>query len=397
VPDASPSLLIVAGDPSGDAHAARLVAAVRARLPSLDAAALGGPALRQAGVRLLDDLTQASAIGPFDAARFLGRFRRARDLFRQELDRRRPDLVVLVDFGDFNLPVIAPLAKRRGVPVLYYISPQIWAWGRWRLRLVRRYVDRMVVFFPFEEAFYRGAGIPVTWVGHPLVDHAHPRAGREEALRRFGLNPWRRVVGLLPGSRAQEVRRHLPLMVEAAAEISRHMPGVQFLLPRAPGIRISAEEVARVPQIRLAEGPIYDALSLMESAVVASGTSTLEAAVCGVPIAVVYRTSWPTFAAARAVMRVPHIAMVNLLAGRRLVTEFVQHRARPKAIAHEVMRQLRDEEYRRAILQGLAEVAAKLGPPGATERAAEAVRQLLTGYESGGGSTAMDSATSVPS
>ena len=178
-----PSLCFVAGDPSGDAHAARLITALRAREPSLAAAGLGGPAMQRAGVSLLDDLTKAAAIGPFDAARHLGRLLRAKRLLNEHLSRQRPDLVVLVDFGDFNLPVIAPLAKRHRLPVLYYISPQVWAWGRWRLAYIRRHVDRMVVFFPFEEAFYRRAGVPVTWVGHPLVESARPSMSREEAMK----------------------------------------------------------------------------------------------------------------------------------------------------------------------------------------------------------------------
>jgi lipid-A-disaccharide synthase len=376
-----PSLCFSAGDPSGDAHAARLIDALRRRLGDLRCSGLGGPAMAQAGVLLLDDLTKASAIGPFDAARHLGRLLRAKRLFDEHLKSRRPDLVILVDFGDYNLPVIAPLAKRHGVPVLYYISPQLWAWGRWRMRSVKRFVDRMVVFFPFEETLYRQAGVAVTWVGHPLVDAAQPSGSREEAFTRLGLNPWRRTVGLLPGSRDDEVRRHLPLMLATAHALAWHMPGVQFLLVKAPSV--SAEAVAalcarvRQVEVRVAEGGAYDALQVMEAAMVASGTATLEAALCGVPMVVVYRGSWPTYIAAKAVVRVPHIALVNVVAGKRLVPELIQHHATPGALAAEVMSLLRDEERCRTVKEGLREVREKLGPPGAVERAASVVMEML--------------------
>jgi lipid-A-disaccharide synthase len=374
------SILFSTGDPSGDAHAAQLIRTLKAGEPSLTCAGLGGPAMRQAGCELLEDLTQAAAIGPFDAARHLVRFTRARRLFEAYLRERRPDLVILVDFGDFNLPAIAPLAKRHGVPVLYYISPQLWAWGRFRLRYVRRYVNRMVVFFRFEETFYQQAGVPVSWVGHPLMDAARPSLSREEALRRFGLNPWRRTVGLLPGSREREVARHLPLLRRAARRIAHAMPGVQFLLPAAAGLRRDAIDArltgADVP-IRIAEGPIADALQVMEAAIVSSGTATLETALAEVPMVVVYRTSWPTYLAARAVIRVPHIAMVNIVAGRRLVPELVQHQATPSAVAREVVALLRDDERCAELREGLRQVTSQLGEPGAVGRAATAVLNLV--------------------
>jgi len=375
-----PSILFSAGDPSGDAHAARLIAALRARQPSLTFAGLGGPAMAAAGASLLDDLTRAAAIGPFDAARHLSRLLRARRLFDASLREHRPDLVVLVDFGDFNLPVIAPLVKRHGIPVLYYISPQVWAWGGFRLRHIRRYVDRMVVFFRFEEALYQRQGIPVTWVGHPLIDHSRPTLKKEEALRRFGLNPWRRTVGLLPGSRERELTRHLPLMRRAAERIAWSMPGVQFLLPKAPGLRrelLDAHLAGVQASVSVAEGPIADALQLMEAAIVSSGTATLETALAEVPMVVLYRTSWPTYLWARAVVRIPHIAMVNVVAGRRLVSELIQHRATSTAVARELVALLRDDERCAGIRKGLGQVKGRLGEPGAIDRAASVVLELL--------------------
>ncbi len=374
-----PSICFVAGDPSGDAHAARLVTALANTPGPRRFTGLGGPAMQAAGVELVDDLTRAAAIGPFDAFRHLSLLRRARARLEAHLRAQPPDLVLLVDFGDFNLPVIAPLAKRLGLRVAYYISPQIWAWGRWRLRLIRRYVDRMIVLFPFEEAQYRAAGVPVTWVGHPLVDAARPSVAPEEARQRFRLNPWRRTVGLLPGSREDELRRHLPLLLNVARRLAWRMPGLEFLLPLAPGIpreRLQPWLAGAGVSLHVAEGPIYDALQLMDAAVVASGTATLETAICQVPMAVVYRASWPTYLLARAVVRVRHVAIVNILAGRAVVPEFVQHRAQPGAIAEAMLELLRSEERRNAMRADLGEIRARLGPPGAVERAAAAVREL---------------------
>jgi len=374
------SIVFAAGDPSGDGHAAALISALVRRDPSLQFAGLGGPAMQHAGMTLLDNLTTAAAIGPFDAARHFSHLLRARHLLDEHLKTHHPDLAVLIDFGDFNLPVIAPLLKRHGVPVAYYISPQLWAWGRFRLRYVRRYVKQMIVLFPFEEAFYREAGVPVTWVGHPLIDAVRPTMSKIDALEHFGLNPWRRTVGLLPGSRAQEIHRHLPLMRAAAQQIAWHMPGVQFLLPKAPGVQRRQLEAGLARSgvtTYIAEGSVYDALQLMDAAIVASGTATLQTALAGVPMAVMYRTSWPTYVVSRMVLRVPHIAMVNVVAGREAVPEFVQRRANPKRIAETVVGLLRDERRAARMRTDLAEVAVKLGPPGAVERTADAVLAAL--------------------
>lgn len=375
-----PSIVLVAGDPSGDAHAARLVEALRQLDPTLTFAALGGPALRQAGVTLLEDLTAAAAIGPFDAARHAGCFVRAQRVLDAHLKAHRPELVILVDFGDFNLPVIAPLVKRHGIPVVYYISPQLWAWGRFRLRFVQRYVDHMIVFFSFEEAFYRQAGVPVTWVGHPLLEHAQPTQTKEAAAQHLGLNPWRRTVGLLPGSRVRELERHLPLMLKMAHHIAWRMPGVQFVLPKAPGLPREAVDrylAAAGVDVVVAEGPLADTLQCLEAAVVASGTATLEAALAGVPMAVIYRTSWPTYLAAKLVVRIPDIALVNVVAGRRIVPEFVQHAATPQRVGNAIVELLRDEARAAEMRAGLAQVRERLGTPGAAERAANVMLTLL--------------------
>ncbi|MBI4353901.1 MAG: lipid-A-disaccharide synthase [Candidatus Omnitrophica bacterium] len=373
-------ICFVAGDPSGDARAAAVIDALKRRDATLTFTGLGGPRMRQAGMDALDELTQTASIGPFDAIRHLQRLTRARALLREHLARIKPRLVVLVDFGDFNLPFIAPLAKAAGCRVVYYVSPQIWAWGAFRLRWVRRYVDRMLVLFRFEEAWYRDRGIPATWVGHPLVDTTSSAIPRDHAAAALGLNPWRVTVGLLPGSRAQEIRRHLPMMLAAASRIAWRMPGMQFVLPKAPGTASDLFQDAvshSTADILLSDRPIEECLRVMEAAVVASGTATLEAALAEVPMVVVYRTSLLTYLAAKAVIRVPHVAMVNVIAGSEVVPEYVQYRATPPRIAREMVELLRSDQRRDVMRRELREVREALGPPGAVERTAQAILEEL--------------------
>ncbi|MBI2094166.1 MAG: lipid-A-disaccharide synthase [Candidatus Omnitrophica bacterium] len=377
-----PSILFVAGDPSGDAHAASLIRSLRAKEPGLRFFALGGPAMAQAGAQLLDHLTAASAIGPFDAARHIGRFSKSLRTLKAHLQTQRPDLVILVDFGDFNLPFVAPLVKKFKIPILYYISPQLWAWGRWRLRLVQRYVDRMVVFFPFEEQLYRKANVAVSWVGHPLIDSAHPSESRETILKKLNLNPSRMNVGLLAGSRDKEISRHLPLMLKAAERAAWRMPGLQFIILRAAS---ASEEpfqraLSRSPiEARVVSGQAADILQLLDAAVVASGTVTLETALQEVPMVVVYRASWPTYWAARAVLRLPDIALVNVVANRRVVPELIQSQANPRRIAETLIQLLRDEKQRSIMKENLRQVRLALGSPGAVERAAAVVLETMRG------------------
>jgi len=374
------SICLVAGDPSGDVRAAQLVEALRRLCPDVRCSGFGGPAMRQAGVELIEELTHTAAIGPFDAGAHLRHFLRVRTRLKQHLQTAQPDLVLPVDFGDFNLPVVAPMAKRAGCRVVYYVSPQLWAWGRFRLRWVQRYVDRMLVLFKFEEAFYQQAGVSVTWVGHPLSDVARPRRPRELVVTSLGLNPHRMTVGLLPGSRASEIRRHLPLLLRAASRIAWDMPGVQFLVPKAPQAEaryFQPLQTQRAIDVTVREDQFEECLQAMDAAIVASGTATLETALAGVPMAVVYRTSWPTYWGARTVLRVPHIAIVNVLAKTALVLEFVQHHARPAQIAREIVELLRNATRRDAMRAGFQHMKEQLGPPGAVERAARAVVEEL--------------------
>jgi lipid-A-disaccharide synthase len=272
------------------------------------------------------------------------------------------------------------LAAKQGIPVTYFISPQVWAWGRWRLKYIRRFVEHMLVFFAFEEAFYRQAGIRATWIGHPLIEQAQPTLSAPAARQQAELNPWRMTVGLLPGSRAQEIRRHLPLLLETAQRINQAMPGVQFLLPKAPGVPIQtllpSAEAAPV-DLTITEGNIQNALQLMDAAVVCSGTATLDVALAGVPMVVIYRTNWPTYWMAQAVLNVKHIALANIVAGAHLVPERIQTQATPRAIAEPIVAWLRDPQQAEEQRKKLQQIRAKLGEPGAIDRAASILLQQL--------------------
>jgi lipid-A-disaccharide synthase len=378
----APKILIVAGEASGDAHAARLAAAIRAREPRVEFLGIGGDALGAQGVRILCPASELAVVGLSEVARHLPAVLRAlRDIARV-LKQERPALVILVDFPDFNFWV-ARLAHRRGVPVMYYISPQVWAWRTYRVRTIARLVDRMVVIFPFEAEFYRQRGVAADYVGHPFLETLPPRVDRRAWLVAQGLDPKRLTVALLPGSRASEIRVHLPLMLEAARILKQAVPQCQFVLPLASTI---PEELVRLevvgggfkPALTIIPGQSYEALAAAQVALVASGTATLEAALAATPTIIVYQVSPISFAAARLLVRVPHIGMANLLAGEGLFPELIQDDCTPERLAGEVLSLIRDPDRMARLRLGLARVVEALGGPGASRRAAAIALELMT-------------------
>jgi lipid-A-disaccharide synthase len=283
---------------------------------------------------------------------------------------------VAVDFPDFNF-ILARALKKRGIPIVYYISPQLWAWRSGRMATMKRLVDRVLVIFPFEEQIYRDAGVPVEWVGHPLFDVAPQPAARDTFLRRAGLVPDRPVLALLPGSRANELRAILPDLVAAAALIRQQVPDAQFILARAPHLRdeLLAPILDRTPThgIVVVDGCADDVLAAADAAVVASGTITVQAALHGCPMVVVYRLSPMTYRLGKPFVRVQTYAMPNLVAGRAVVRDLIQDDFTPAAVAVEAARLLTDPHYAERMRSDLREVAAKLGSRGASSRAADAV------------------------
>jgi len=372
-------VFIVAGETSGDRHAAALVGELRRRDSSLQFTGFGGPQMRAAGVELQEDLTRYAVVGLVEVLKHLGTFRRIFRAACRALDEQRPDLVILVDYPGFNLR-LAREAKRRGLRVVYYVSPQLWAWGAGRMRAIRRDVELMLVFFPFEESLYHEAGVPVRWVGHPLLDAVRVTRPRAEALAVHRLAPTAPVIGLLPGSRAQEVAALLPILGAAADQIARQVPGAQFLLMPAPGIAPETYRQALAHThvaVTTAAQWDYDLLAACDLVLVASGTATLECALLERPMVIVYRTNPLTWWLGKRLVKLPYIGLVNVVAGRPLVPECLQGHATPTRIADEAVKLLRPDQGRQELQAGFREVRNRLGAPGASARAADAVQALL--------------------
>lgn len=357
-------------------HAARLAAALRARTGA-ELFGLGGPRMREAGVELIADSTEVAVVGISEVVRRLPAVWRVYQRLVEESARRKPDLAILVDFPDFNLRLARRL-HAQGVRILYFISPQVWAWRPKRVHLIKRLVERVLCIFPFEEQFYRDAGLPADFIGHPLVDTVQPKMSREGFAARFEMDPASRTVTLLPGSRPSEVAHNLPSILDACCLLGHDRP-CEFVLAMAPGITESflAEFARRDVPVHLAVGRTYDALAAADCSIVSSGTATVEAALLGTPMVVVYRVSATTAFIARRMVRTPHFAMVNLIAGRRVVPELIQDDFTPEAVAREVQRLLDSAEAREQMKRDLAEVRAKLGPGGAIERAADIIARMV--------------------
>jgi lipid-A-disaccharide synthase len=373
-------ILISAGEASSDMYAARLAMALRAAT-SAPLFGMGGPRMAEAGVELVANYHEVAVVGIAEAVHKIPSVIRVQRRLAREAARRRPALAILVDSPGTHLGVGRRL-KKLGVRVGYFIGPQVWAWRPGRVRVIRRLVDRMVVIFPFEEEIYRKAGVPVEFVGHPLVDLVHPTMSRAEFAARHGLDAKRPIVALLPGSRPGEIAQNYPRVLEACERLAggfQECGGIQFLHAAPPGV--SADILSRYARpgvgVRRVEGATYDALAAADCAIVASGTATVEAALLGTPMVVVYRVTPLSAMILRRMIRTPFIAMVNLIAGRRVAPELIQNDFTPAAVEREVRRLLDSSSAREEMKHGLAEVRAKLGPGGAIERAADIFAQML--------------------
>jgi lipid-A-disaccharide synthase len=347
-------------------------------VPDLEAFGLGGDRLAEQEVSLLAHVRDLAVVGLLEVLSQLLKIRGVYQALLAEVDRNPPALAVLIDYPDFNLRLAREL-HRRGIPVLYYVSPQVWAWRRGRIRSIREAVSKMLVIFPFEEALYKEAGVPVSFVGHPLVDLVRPAPDRSAFLSGLGLDPARPVVAVLPGSRTQEIAHNLPPLLGALGLLCRARPDVQFLLAAAPSIDVAAlEGRLRSLPVCLVQGQTHAVLGAATLALVASGTATVEAALLGTPMIVVYRLSALTYALGRPLVRVPHFAMANLIAGYRVVPELIQGAFTPERVAAEALALLGDPVRLLGMKEALGEVRRRLGPPGASARAAESVRASLS-------------------
>jgi lipid-A-disaccharide synthase len=368
-------ILLSCGETSGDLYAGALTRELRAAAPGITIAGLGGPEFAAAGGQLIADYRGLSVTGLTEAIvkvpRSLGILRRLVQWARDE----RPDTLVVIDFPDFNFP-LARRIKKLGVRVVYYISPQIWAWRPGRLKTIRRIADRVLVIFPFEEEIYRRGGVPVEFVGHPLVDLAVASASRDPFLRRLGLAPDAPTVAILPGSRPNEVRRILPDLVAAGERIRGRVPRAQFVVARAPNLDDDLFQIVRtrgLSPIAIVEGETDAVLASADVALTASGTATVQTALHDTPMVVVYRLSPLTYRLGRRFVKLDTFGMVNLIAGERVVPELIQDAFTPEAVADEAVSMLTDRARAARVRQGLARVRARLGGPGASRRAAEAI------------------------
>jgi len=370
--------MISCGEPSGDLYAGALVAALRRREPDLEVFGLGGDRLKAAGGELVADFHGLSVTGLTEALAVLPRSFRTLRLLTEAARARRPQALVVIDYPDFNFRLMRAI-KRLGVPVIYYVSPQLWAWRAGRMKTMQRLVDRVLPIFPFEAALYREAGVDVRFVGHPLVDMVAPEQSREQLLRRLNLDPGKPVMALLPGSRPNELERLVPVMAAAAPLIAAAVPGVQFIVARAPNLADHLFESFGIPglTLRIVEGRTDDVLNASDTVVTASGTATVQTALHGKPMVVLYKLSPLTYRIGRRMARVDMYAMVNLIADQRVVQELIQDDCTAEAVAAEAARIATDTAYRGRMLEHLAEVCRRLGGSGASDRAAEAVLDVV--------------------
>ncbi|MGE0702935.1 MAG: lipid-A-disaccharide synthase [Vicinamibacterales bacterium] len=368
-------LLLSCGEPSGDLYAGALTRELRASIPDLSIAGLGGPEFASAGGELIADYRGLAVTGLTEALSKVPQSLSTLRSLTAAARRDRPSALIVIDFPDFNLP-LARRVKRLGIPVVYYIGPQVWAWRASRLKTIAAVASRVLVIFPFEEQVYREAGIPVEFVGHPLVEIARPSMPKPAFLHRLGLDAGQPVVAVLPGSRPNEIGRLLPDLLSACRLIQARLPSVQFLLARAPNLDDQLFAASRdMTALRLVDGETDAVLASADVALTASGTATVQAALHDTPMVVVYRLSPLTYRLGRRLVRVNMFAMVNLIAGERIVPELIQDAFTPQAAAEEALSMLTNASRTSTIRAGLARVRQRLGGPGASRRAAAAIVQ----------------------
>ncbi|MGE3517578.1 MAG: lipid-A-disaccharide synthase [Vicinamibacterales bacterium] len=370
-------MLLSCGEASGDLYAGALTRALRDLVPDVDVAGLGGPAFAAAGGRVLVDYRGLSVTGFTEIVAKVPRLRAAKRALIDEARRSTPHALVAIDYFGFNAR-LARDAARLDIPIVYYVSPQVWAWRSGRIKTIRALVRRMLVIFPFEEAIYREAGVPVEFVGHPLVDLAHSGESREAMLQELGMDAAAPVVALLPGSRASELRRILPTLADAARSIVSRMPQVQFVLARAPHLDDRLFEPARgLPRCAIVDGRTDAVLAAADLVLTASGTATVQTALHGTPMVVVYRVSPLEYRLVRPMVKLETFAMVNLIAGRRIVPELIQGEFTAERVAAEAVSLLTDPARAARMRADLAGVRERLGAPGASRRAAQAILDIV--------------------
>ena len=367
-----PEVVFIVGEASGDLHAAGVAEELRRLRPDLELTGFGGPLMEKAGVKLFDRY-ETGVMGFLEVLRHIPRHWSLLETIRERFAKRQVKLLVVIDYPGFNMKAAAA-AHDAGIPVLYYVTPQVWAWGEGRIPKLAKIVSKAAVILPFEETLLRGHGIDATFVGHPLLDRAENLPTKKEARAALGLSDGAPVLALFPGSREQEIDRLVDDFVATAKLVERHVPGVQVIVSVAPTIELDPE---RCPY-KLVHSSSFTVLRAADAALCKSGTTTLEAAIADCPLAVAYRTSEISYFLAKWMVTIPHIGLVNVVAGREVAREFVQDALVPETASVELERLLDSTNSERArVLQGLAEVRSKLGTPGAARRVAEMASALV--------------------
>jgi len=367
--------MILAGEASGDMHGANLARALQELNPQVQLLGMGSSLMAAAGVELAFDVTELSTVGFAEAIKSIKTLKRILQQLGDLMDQEKPDVIVLIDYPGFNMEV-AKAAKARGIPLVYYFSPTAWAWGRGRAKKVASLVTRVASVLPFEADVYREAGADVEFVGHPLLDIVKPKLSKEEFYQQWNLDSQKPIVGLLPGSRRQEIKSLLPILLETAKRIKEKIPQTQFLLPLAHTVdrrEIEAQIREKGLEIIVIEGQTYELMTVSDIIVVASGTATLEAACLGTPMIIVYQVSFSTWLLGKILIKVPYIGMPNIIAGKEIAPEFIQYDAQPEQISSRVIDFLEHPEKLELVRAELQEVRKRLGGEGAVKRTAQLV------------------------
>lgn len=373
------TILFSAGESSGDQHAAHMFQELQKLCPAVRGMGMGGNKMRQAGIDIRFDSSGIGVIGLVEILKHYGEIRQALQIMKQTLIDEKPDLLVCVDYKEFNLK-LARFAKKLGVQVLFYVSPQVWAWRAGRVVTYGKAIDMMAVIFPFETAYYEAKNVPVRYVGHPSVDKVHPLHTKVEDLQRFGLDAKKPIVGILPGSRSNEIKRMLPVMLLAATQLAQRHADMQFLLPQADsvddGVLHEHLQNSSLP-IKVIKQQAYDVIQCCDAVMTTSGTASLEIALLGVPMLIAYRLSPLTYWLGKQLVKIPFIGLPNIIAGRAIVKELIQHAANAENMALEIERLLDDQNYRADCLKGLQQVKQRLGEGGGSKNMAELALEML--------------------
>jgi len=369
--------LIVAGEASGDMYGADVARRLFHKFPDCQIYGLGGQRMREAGVQLEGDISKTAVIGPFEVVSSLASLYRVFRRLAERVETDPPTAAILIDFPDFNLR-LGQRVRDAGVPVIYYVSPQVWAWREGRVKQLRRFVNKMLVILPFEEEMYRKAGVDVEFVGHPLVDMVRATKSKEEFCAAYELDPRKPIVALLPGSRRKEVRFILPTLCETAKLISKQKPDTQFVLPMASGLhRRSVENIIRSQPITIITNDTYNAVRYARAAIVASGTATLETALLGTPEVIVYRISQASWLVGKALLKVRLFGIVNIILGEEVVPELFQERMTPEEVSKITLRLMDDVWVQSRIRGNYEKLRRQLGSGNVSDRVAEAVAKLV--------------------